>query len=70
MSYQEYRTERSPAHVTGRCLRCEEFAQPRCYSPAGWKEFGISGVCEVCFDEMFADPEDKGNDSSSDSTAS
>ena len=29
-----------------------------CCSEAGWKETQISGYCEYCFDEMFADPEE------------
>lgn len=29
------------------------------YSEAGAQEIGISGVCEWCYDKMFAEPEDR-----------
>ena len=41
------------AHAKGLCLECKEPAGPKCYSEAGRREWGISGVCEKCFDEMF-----------------
>jgi len=35
-----------------RCIQCGELALPRCYSDAGRREFQISGLCEICFDEI------------------
>ena len=34
------------------CIRCKEAAIPKCYSEAGKTEFYISGLCEICFDEI------------------
>lgn len=35
----------------GLCIVCGQPALPRCYSEAGRKEYGISKMCEPCFDE-------------------
>lgn len=40
------------AQAVGLCIQCKLPAIPRCYSPAGRKEFQISGLCETCFDEI------------------
>jgi hypothetical protein len=41
------------AHEKGICIDCNEPALPKCYSPAGKREYQISGMCEQCFDKMF-----------------
>ena len=41
----------------GICFQCELPAMPRCYSDAGRREFRISGLCEKCFDGLFAEEE-------------
>ena len=42
------------------CWRCQEPALLKCYSDAGRREVNISGLCEPCFDEITAEPEDDG----------
>lgn len=37
----------------GICFHCGQPAWPRCSTLAGKREFAISGMCEICFDEMF-----------------
>lgn len=36
----------------GICISCKK--PPRFYTPAGGREYKISGVCEFCFDEICA----------------
>ena len=36
----------------GICIKCREEAEPRCHSEAGKKEFTISGLCEMCWDQI------------------
>jgi len=36
----------------GVCVQCKELAAPRCYSPAGLREYKISGMCELCYDKL------------------
>ena len=36
----------------GTCISCREQALPKCYSEAGRREYQISGLCELCFDEI------------------
>lgn len=36
----------------GICVQCRELAIPKCYSDAGLREYPISGLCELCFDEI------------------
>lgn len=43
------------------CWRCGRTAYEHCYSPAGRKEVGISGLCEECFDTITAEPDDEDN---------
>lgn len=50
------------AKAQGLCFECKEPALPKCYSAAGRGEYQISGMCEKCFDEMFADEDDPDND--------
>lgn len=37
----------------GLCICCEKPAIPKCYSPLGIREYHISGLCELCYDELF-----------------
>jgi hypothetical protein len=37
----------------GYCIKCRQPARPRCYSQAGFNEYAITGICEVCFDDLF-----------------
>ena len=39
------------------CIRCGRPAYEHCYSESGRREVGISGICEECFDELFAEDE-------------
>jgi hypothetical protein len=39
----------------GVCVKCGNEAGPRCKTPAGEREYQISGLCEMCWDEMFTD---------------
>jgi len=40
------------ATSTGLCISCGKPALERCYSDAGRREYYISGLCEICFDEI------------------
>lgn len=44
---------RTEALQKGLCVQCKEPALPKCYSDLGRKEYGISGMCEICFDALF-----------------
>jgi hypothetical protein len=45
------------------CVECKQrFSDGNCFTQAGWEETQISGLCESCFDEMTAEPEDEGDD--------
>lgn len=35
------------------CVKCKE--PPRFKTEAGEREYGISGLCEYCWDEIFSD---------------
>ena len=39
------------AHV---CIRCKQAPEPRIYSALGRKEYTMSAMCEMCFDEVAA----------------
>ena len=39
----------------GLCILCGEYAKEKCYSESGLRELEISGMCEVCFDDLFAE---------------
>lgn len=41
------------------CIQCKEPALPKCHSDAGRKEYQISGLCEVCFDEITKKPDEE-----------
>lgn len=43
---------KAEALKSGICIQCKEPAIPKCYSAAGEREYKISGLCEVCFDEI------------------
>lgn len=57
-SLAKFRQEAATARAQGKCVICGEDAAPKIYSEAGRREYQISGSCEVCFDEMFAEPEE------------
>jgi hypothetical protein len=40
------------------CLRCKKLAYERCFTAAGYREVGISGMCELCFDIVTQPPLD------------
>ena len=41
------------------CVSCRKpFSDLNVKTPLGWKETQISGMCETCFDNLFADKED------------
>jgi hypothetical protein len=46
------------AHEAGVCIDCKK-PDPlsRCHSEEGRREYDISGMCEECFDALFAEPE-------------
>ena len=50
---------RDEAHKQNICVECRQDVdkEGRIYSPAGAREYRISGVCEKCFDSMFGDDE-------------
>lgn len=37
----------------GLCIECGQPALEKCYSEAGRREVRISGICEICFDNLF-----------------
>lgn len=37
------------------CICCHQDAVKNCYSVQGLREVCISGFCEKCFDDLFAD---------------
>ncbi len=45
------------------CYLCEKhFDASNVETAMGWRETQISGTCETCYDELFADAEDSGVD--------
>jgi len=42
----------SRALEIGVCVQCKKLVKDRCYSPAGLREYRISGLCELYFDEI------------------
>jgi len=64
------------AHRGGTCIKCNESVRADfnliggsgqlrpgdIYSPEGLKEYGISGLCEYCWDNLFADDEEDDNE--------
>jgi len=51
-------TSLSEAKERGICIQCKEPALAKCYSPCGIREYQISGMCEQCFDSLFAEGDD------------
>jgi radical SAM superfamily enzyme len=49
------------AHSKGICVKCGEPAKDRLKTEAGHREYGLSGMCEVCWDDIFSEPEDDEN---------
>jgi len=52
MTKDLYNISNTKAIEQGLCVNCKEPALAKCYSPAGKKEFYISGLCELCFDRI------------------
>lgn len=63
-SYQEFvDLARSAQQIQLCCLSCgATFTPENVHTAAGWRETQISGMCEDCFDELFAEPETEGDD--------
>lgn len=44
----------------GHCYECKEpFSNANVFTSAGWKETGISNLCERCWDAMFSEDDDE-----------
>jgi hypothetical protein len=52
LSRECYGETTAEAQEKGLCIQCKEPALSKCYSEAGRREYQISGLCEVCFDEI------------------
>lgn len=52
-----FKMTKREAIAKGICINCKE--KPKFYSRMGQKEYGISGLCEYCFDDICVDPADK-----------
>ena len=50
---KEYNMTVSEAINRGICISCKEDWRNKYYSDAGRREYKISGLCEICFDNMF-----------------
>lgn len=51
-----YGTTRQAAHQRNECIRCHRVITPdefAGWSPASQREYGISGLCESCWDALF-----------------
>lgn len=46
------------------CVNCDEVPEQgvNMFTEAGWREFGISGLCERCFDNICAEDDDEEED--------
>ncbi len=45
------------------CVRCREpFSEANTWTPAGWRETRLSGLCERCFDEVTREPDSEGGE--------
>jgi len=51
LAVELYGMTKAEAQSKGMCLQCKEPAIPKCYSEEGKREYRISGLCEVCFDQ-------------------
>ena len=47
------------AHDRGICIKYLRPWQIGTYSPAGVREYQISGLCEECFDSLFEEKDDE-----------
>ena len=46
-----------------KCSDCQQpFTAENVRTSPGWRETQISGMCEVCYDELFKDAQDSGVD--------
>lgn len=52
-----FQLTREQAYAEKKCVRCAQLAAPKIHTEAGQREYGITAVCEECFDTMF--PEDE-----------
>lgn len=52
LAKEVYGETTNEAKDKGLCIQCKEPAIPNCYSPAGIREYEISGLCEKCFDKI------------------
>jgi hypothetical protein len=43
---------KADAHKQGICIKCKQ--PPTFSTEAGQREYGISGMCEPCWDELFS----------------
>lgn len=54
---------RKPSDVPGCCVKCAEpFSDKNVFTPSGWRETKISQLCERCWDTLFQDVEDWGEE--------
>ena len=45
--------------AAGCCVKCKDaFSSENVFTSAGWRETGLSGFCERCWDAMFAEEDD------------
>jgi hypothetical protein len=51
-AFQTFGITVSDAQEKGQCIMCKHEALSRCTTEAGRREYQISGLCEVCFDEI------------------
>ena len=56
LAVEAFGLSKSDALDQGICVNCLEFALAKCYSDAGRREYGISGLCEPCFDAITMEP--------------
>jgi hypothetical protein len=49
---------REEAQEQGICIHCKQVALGRIHTPAGHREYHITAMCEVCWDELFGDDDE------------
>lgn len=60
--FQKLKADKDGLRFTD-CIQCKcEFCTDNTKTRMGWRETQISGLCEKCFDESFADDEDDDDD--------
>lgn len=57
MAKSAFGMTKAEAREKGLCISCKK--PPTFYSAAGRAEYGISGMCEPCFDALFAPGDDE-----------